>query len=394
VSIFPKAFDFKYESIASILDINVKTLFTYTGGIDGKLCVETSTNKCEFGTTIAQFEDIWSQKLRALKFSITMYFKEKNGLTMTKFLIEKGDRDCRFNILNFLSPYWKEISAGGQEYRITFIDTIDETENNSNSSHNHQELILRKSDEIIFMKREDFWLARHTGERFSYQSAKMLNEPFRSINKSFINVFGLVLEYRESDAAVFVADMENIMNQFSLNTGCVFQQQQYLPNFKVQFKLNSNDVDNDEDFKRKRMIEHDNHLAKCQNFLKIINWNIGSVQNYSPFYKTLWGKMVGIVDYVDPIQAVIRTWELPFAVLPCRLKWSNNLMMVLSKDDDGKCLKFTVATEGEVFVVIASTPSNQKTWYTIHITTKGVILYRVSVPRAVFFVFLCRFFVF
>ena len=48
------------------------------------------------------------------------------------------------------------------------------------------------------------------------------------------------------------------------------------------------------------------------------------------------------------------------------------------QEEDGKCLKFTAATEGELFVVIATTPSDQNTWYIFQITTKGVIFYKVN----------------
>lgn len=380
VNIYPKAYDFRYESLTSILDINVKTLFTFSVGSDGLLCKKTDEVPCEFGTTFAEFEEIWSFKLRALKFAITMYLKEKSGLSVTKFFIEKGDRECRFNIFDYLSPFWKEIDMGGHEYRITFIYNLDTNSAPINqSSHNHLDFKLSKNDEIIFMKRENFWLARHSDERFSYHSTKVLNEPFKSLNRSFINIFGLILEYQETDASVFVVDMDSVMDQFSLKTDCAFLQRNSKTNSKIEFYFNDEPVD-DYDMREKRFLNDDqeNHLAKCQNLLKILNWNIGNILNFSPFYKPLWGKMVGVVDYVDPIQAVLRTWDLPFSVLPCRLKWSNNLMIVLPKNDDrGKCLKFTVATEGEVFVVIATTPSDQKTWYTIQITTKGVIVYRV-----------------
>jgi len=53
-------------------------------------------------------------------------------------------------------------------------------------------------------------------------------------------------------------------------------------------------------------------------------------------------------------------------------------MMVLPKrEDEGKCLRFIAATEGELFVVIATTPSDQNSWYMFQITTKGVVFYRV-----------------
>jgi hypothetical protein len=138
---------------------------------------------------------------------------------------------------------------------------------------------------------------------------------------------------------------------------------------------------------------------KCQRLLKSLRTNTRFVKNLEPFWSKLSEKVVGIVDYVDPIQAAIRTWDLKFAVMPCQLKWSNNLMMVLSEgeksappqdtttssssssQEDGKCLKFTAATEGELFVVIATTPSDQNTWYIFQITTKGVIFYKVFLNR-------------
>ena len=391
VHYYPKAFDFKYESISSILDIDVKTLFLYTGSTNGKLCKETISNKCEFGSTIQEFQEIWSRKLRALKLATTLYLKEKSGLTTTKFTIEKGDTECRFNILIYLSPYWKEIYSGGQEYRITFTLYRDESIQYSNILLLINSYRFKTYEEIYFTRREDFWLSRHKKERFSYQSAKQINEPLKLLNRNYINIYGLVLEYSESDATVTVVDMVNVLKVYSIETGCDFQAK-YL-NVSVNgttqvlkpiIYLNYDGIeDDDDDYRRsirsKRLINHhEDKLVMCQKLLKLLNWNAVSIKNYFPFWVKMWGKAVGILDYVDPIQSVMRTWDLPFAILPCQLKWSNKLMMVLPKDAAGKCLKFTAATEGEVFVVIASTPSDQKTWYTVHITTRGVILYRVS----------------
>ncbi len=117
----------------------------------------------------------------------------------------------------------------------------------------------------------------------------------------------------------------------------------------------------------------------CKSLFNMLAINLRNVKNMSPFWMKLWGKIIGVVDYVDAIKSVTRTWDLKFAVLPCQLKWSNNLQMILPKhaDQEGKCLRFTAATEGEIFVVIASTPSDQNTWYIFQITTKGVIFYRV-----------------
>lgn len=123
---YPRAFDFKYESLVSILDINVASLFGYSANKERRVCNEFTRSKCKFGFTLDEFEESWHKKLSSLKLAITMYLREANGLTQTRFFIEKGNSDCRFNILNYLSPFWREITESGQEFRLTFNLNVDE----------------------------------------------------------------------------------------------------------------------------------------------------------------------------------------------------------------------------------------------------------------------------
>ena len=377
---YPRAFDFKYESIVSILDLNVRTLFASTADKEQKICSDFMKTNCKFGFTVEEFEENWRKKLKALQFAITIYLKEPNGLTLNKFFIEKGTSECRFNILNYLPPFWKEITSGDQEFHITVNFNSDE-EPRSNSVLN--EFLFKKNDDVYFMKRDDFWLAKRKGDIYTYQSAKLLNEPFKSFNSSyFINIFGLIIEYNERDATVSVVNISHVLTKYSNFTNCNFRTKlnnstnlikiEYLEDQTLQLNATNTSIE----FEWKQFEEH---RKKCLNWHKIILINLRYVKNLSLFWIKLWDKVIGVVDYVDPIKAVIRTWDLKFAVMPCQLKWSNNLMMVLPKNEnDGKCLKFIAATEGELFVVVASTPGNQSTWYTFQITTKGVIFYRVS----------------
>ena len=128
VNKYPRAFDFKYESLVSILDINMALLFAYSANIERKVCNQFTQSKCKFGFTLDEFELKWRQKLAALKFAITIYLREPNGLTQTRLFIEKGNSDCRFNILNYLSPFWREITQSGQEFHVTFNLNADESE--------------------------------------------------------------------------------------------------------------------------------------------------------------------------------------------------------------------------------------------------------------------------
>jgi hypothetical protein len=305
---------------------------------------------------------------------------------MNKFFIRKGDSDCRFNILNYLSPYWSEITSGSQEFHITFSFNSDE-EADARKSVQINEFLFKRTDEIYFTRRDDFWLAKRKGDIYTYQSAKLLNEPFKANNKSkYMNILGLVLEYSEKDATVTVVNMSKLIQVYANQTGCAFE----IKNLKFNSTNSTNTsslgagADPFISYRSRSSVSHSlkrqNRNRKCKTIYKTLLMNMRNVKNLNPFWIELWQKVIGVVDYVDPIKAVLRTWDSKYAVLPCQLKWSNNLMMVLAKQEkDGKCLRFTAATEGELFVVIASTPSNQNTWYTFQVTTKGVIFYKVTI---------------
>lgn len=130
--------------------------------------------------------------------------------------------------------------------------------------------------------------------------------------------------------------------------------------------------------------------SECRQKLGRLKASAKKLKNLAPQWRMHWSRVIGVVDYVDPMKAALRTRDIKFAVMPCQLKWSNNLMLVLTlpvaaKDattatstTTGKCLRFTAATEGELYVVIATTPSDQKTWYIFQISARGVIFYRVN----------------
>jgi hypothetical protein len=406
---YPRAFDFKFESIVSILDINVKNLFSYITEKEIKICNDIAKEFCHFGFTIDEFEKSWQKKLSALQFAITIYLKEPNGLRSTQFYIEKGTNECRFNILNYLSPFWSEIVNSEHEFHIAFnLNTDEPTSNQINSNISQPsvgEYYFKKSDQLYFMRREEFWLSKLKGQVYTYKSAKLLSEPFKrpSQKRNFINILGLVLEYNQRDATLSVVNISEIIEDYSNLTRCHFEIrgiQKKKPHKGSASLISENKIlpyiaykpasssSTGHSFKRSltrnisspsHLFKRENRIKKCKRLHKALIINTRNVKNLNPFWIKYWHKVVGVIDYVDPIQAVMRTWDLKFAVLPCQLRWSNNLMMVLSRrEQDGKCLKFTAATEGELFVVIASTPSNQQTWYTFQITIKGVVFYKVT----------------
>ena len=95
---------------------------------------------------------------------------------------------------------------------------------------------FRKNDEIYFMKREEFWLAKRKGDAYTYKSAKLLKEPFKSVAamtngkndlSNLINIFGLILSYNEKDSTLSVVDMGKVLRRYNEITGCSFDRKDF-----------------------------------------------------------------------------------------------------------------------------------------------------------------------
>jgi hypothetical protein len=241
----------------------------------------------------------------------------------------------------------------------------------NNSNQSSSEFTFKKKDEIYFLKREDFWLSKRKGDIYTYESAKLLPEPFKdTTNRSLVNIFGLILEYKETDATVSVLDLDPLVDEYVQNKlKCPFTMTDLrlvlAKGHQRTMFLQAMETVIEKEFKFDRL------SSECQQQMKILLMNLKHLKNLSQFWLGLKGQVIGVVDYVNPIKSVIRAWDLKFAVLPCQLKWSNNLVMVLEKDTNGdgrgKCLRFTAATDTEFFLVTASTPSDQNTWYSFQV---------------------------
>eukprot|EP00058_Branchiostoma_floridae_P016400 XP_002601888.1 hypothetical protein BRAFLDRAFT_124580 [Branchiostoma floridae] len=60
--------------------------------------------------------------------------------------------------------------------------------------------------------------------------------------------------------------------------------------------------------------------------------------------------------------------------MPCNLKWSNSHRM--DPTAGGRCIHFTAASEGDIFVVFAGIPHQHETWLYIEISPKAVAIYK------------------
>ena len=62
--------------------------------------------------------------------------------------------------------------------------------------------------------------------------------------------------------------------------------------------------------------------------------------------------------------------------LPCNVKWSNALRF--DPGGEGRCLHFTAATKGTVFVIFSVIPKDKDTWYYVQISPYGVGIFKVT----------------
>ncbi|XP_035682767.1 uncharacterized protein LOC118420163 [Branchiostoma floridae] len=60
--------------------------------------------------------------------------------------------------------------------------------------------------------------------------------------------------------------------------------------------------------------------------------------------------------------------------MPCNLQWSNALR--IDPTDGGKCIHFTAASRGNIYVVFSGVPEDHETWVTVEISTSGVAVYK------------------
>lgn len=64
--------------------------------------------------------------------------------------------------------------------------------------------------------------------------------------------------------------------------------------------------------------------------------------------------------------------------VPCHAEWSNILRMDL-EDMEGKCLHFTAASKGTIYVLFSASPKNVDARYVIEISSTKVVIFKVYV---------------
>ncbi|XP_066264147.1 uncharacterized protein [Branchiostoma lanceolatum] len=86
------------------------------------------------------------------------------------------------------------------------------------------------------------------------------------------------------------------------------------------------------------------------------------------------GQAVARAEYKSLLKHLSNQQRATNGDAPCNIKWSNAHR--IDPADGGKCIHFTAASEGDIFVVFAGIPRNYETWLYIQISPEGVALYK------------------
>jgi hypothetical protein len=113
--------------------------------------------------------------------------------------------------------------------------------------------------------------------------------------------------------------------------------------------------------------------------------NLKEIASYTSSTNPIWGTngilrntKIGKVSYVNILQGIKKAENDRFFVMPCNLDWSSaNSKRFSITLKHGKCLKFIASSLGDIFVVFATNPQSEHTWYYLQISSYGVALYKV-----------------
>jgi hypothetical protein len=106
-----------------------------------------------------------------------------------------------------------------------------------------------------------------------------------------------------------------------------------------------------------------------------VNWGAAGI---------LRNMQIAKASYVNVLQGIKKTTTDRFFITPCNLDWSSaNSRRFAVTLKHGKCLKFVASSFGDIFVVFASNPHNEWTWYFLQISSYGVALYKVLIHKMI-----------
>ena len=315
---YPKAFRIKMRSIVELLNFNVRNLFI--GELSSRICEKSANKQCIHGSTIEEFQQNFDQRRKSLEFAIEI-FRNKNSYQFTDLEIDAGTPDtCLLSVYSksSLFPSYAEILNG------TDIKVIMELDDDYSPFY--------RGEEIFVMLHNNLWFSRKRNENYNFlRTYKMPRLGISNSDVKPIVIRNLIFSYNESSG----------------------------------------------DLMFKEIGKHLESHSSLVNLKEINNPNKYSL-NYWGDNGILLNMFVAQVSYVNVLQGIHKAMNNRYFIMPCNLDWSSaNSRRFIISNKNGKCLRFIASSLGDIFLVFASNPQNEATWYFVQISSYGIALYRV-----------------
>ncbi|CAF0731726.1 unnamed protein product [Didymodactylos carnosus] len=324
VPVFPRSMNFRLILLSDLLDINPHYLFPYN---NEKICDDKKRrSSCKWGKTLTQFGDEWEKRRRSLQTAIQLYLQDPLGLYIDDTTIKSGNEYCikDFKIL-YRQPSWDHLRQSMFTAHLYIPDVIKE-DDCFNISGNVT---------VDVQQIEKVWTVRRSFET----KRSFVNDMNEWNSRQYVIINYLVLQY--------------------LDGKLLFVSPEYLNHSHMQF------------------------CNKKEPWIKISHhYEIGQVE-YRNLVDILSRSSLRRRYYVlQPCGLVWRNaWQfavpgqfhvlLGFTVIFYSVFFLYLVKPVSAKDIE--CLTFVASTTDSLFVVFATTPRFQHTWYTFVITPHGVI---------------------
>ncbi|KAI8486107.1 hypothetical protein Bbelb_362070 [Branchiostoma belcheri] len=246
-------------------------------------------------------------------------------LLSSDFLLPAGEAGCETAMLAFLQedntgvPTWEDMT-GGKEFTVVFDMPYGIPG------------ILQAQDVIALKFYRHKWYSTRTG------SVPHLYDGYKNGGSDDVSVQGLVMTYDEGTGVFTVTD-----DDFTASAKILTD----LPEW-----VKGRDVARAE---YKKLLNHLNQKRALQGYRE---W----LYEQRPCKSSADLRALRATS-IDTVGAV-----------PCCLQWTNAHR--LDPTEGGKCIHFTAASEGDIFVVFASIPQNHETWIYVQISPEGVALYK------------------
>ncbi|CAB4028430.1 Hypothetical predicted protein, partial [Paramuricea clavata] len=339
---YPKAFKFLMGSITDLVDFRAADLFpddaidwgceknfqnlvkeestgkhyyhrTVTGGVNKTYCDFASRNELEIKL---------KQRRASLKAAIEAYMEE-GPISATDVNLQAGDGGCETQDLegSLAIPRWNDIFKE-EVFHVIFDMDVELRGSRNNIEKSMSRLTKRKVVFqliamliFIYFSSNYWWVTANENGKFHWFRAFSNGGSHTSSNHK-ISILGLVLTYAESDGSLTLANkhLKAAIHYF------LVEKNEYI----VLPFVNS-------------------HFPQADGAKRLARGNVAMV------------------------------------TLPCniwKMQWSNPFRFDPNDANRDKCVHFSAFAQGTVYIIFSSIPTNKGTWYSIEISTYGVVVYK------------------